>query len=130
MLRKTLEKALIRAIREAKNHNHEYVTVEHMLYGLLHDDLTNYIINECGGSTDVLKERLEQFFVREIPKLSSIGSGEPAQTIAFNRVLQRAVFGRPTPLCQLPQSSAGKMDQRSVLFIRQHLRKSCSRNGC
>jgi ATP-dependent Clp protease ATP-binding subunit ClpA len=91
MLSKTLEKSLIMAIREAKNHNHEYVTVEHMLYGLLHDDLTNYIINECGGSTDVLKERLEQFFVREIPKLSSTGSGEPAQTIAFNRVLQRAV---------------------------------------
>jgi ATP-dependent Clp protease ATP-binding subunit ClpA len=91
MLRKTLEKALIRAIREAKNHNHEYVTVEHMLYGLLHDDLTSYIITECGGSTEVLKERLEKFFIMEIPKLSATGRGEPAQTIAFNRVLQRAV---------------------------------------
>jgi len=91
MLRKTLEKALIRAIREAKNYNHEYVTVEHMLYGLLYDDLTSYIITECGGSTEVLKERLEKFFVMEIPKLSPTGRGEPAQTIAFNRVLQRAV---------------------------------------
>ena len=91
MLRKTLEKALIRAIREAKNHNHEYVTVEHMLYGLLHDELTSYIITECGGSIEALKERLEKFFVMEIPKLSATGRGEPAQTIAFNRVLQRAV---------------------------------------
>lgn len=91
MLSKTLEKALILAIREAKNHNHEYVTVEHMLYGLLHDDLTSYIINECGGSTQVLKENLEKFFIREIPKLSPAGKSEPAQTIAFNRVLQRAV---------------------------------------
>ncbi|BCL62233.1 ATP-dependent Clp protease ATP-binding subunit ClpA [Desulfomarina profundi] len=91
MLSKTLEKALIRAIREAKNHNHEYVTVEHMLYGLLHDDLTSYIITECGGSTEVLKEQLEKFFIREIPKFSSGTGGEPAQTIAFNRVLQRAV---------------------------------------
>lgn len=91
MLSKTLEKALILAIREAKNHNHEYVTVEHMLYGLLHDDLTSYIISECGGSTPILKEKLEKFFIREIPKFSSTGSGEPAQTIAFNRVLQRAV---------------------------------------
>ncbi|MFW2368208.1 MAG: ATP-dependent Clp protease ATP-binding subunit ClpA [Desulforhopalus sp.] len=91
MLSKTLEKALILAIREAKNHNHEYVTVEHMLYGLLHDELTSYIINECGGSTEVLKDRLEKFFIREIPKLSSTGTAEPAQTIAFNRVLQRAV---------------------------------------
>ncbi len=91
MLSKTLEKALIMAIREAKNHNHEYVTVEHMLYGLLHDELTSYIINQCGGSTQILKDRLEKFFLREIPTLSSTGSMEPAQTIAFNRVLQRAV---------------------------------------
>lgn len=91
MLSKTLEKSLILAIREAKNHSHEYVTVEHMLYGLLHDELTSYIISECGGSIKALKERLEKFFVREIPKLPSSADGEPAQTIAFNRVLQRAV---------------------------------------
>jgi ATP-dependent Clp protease ATP-binding subunit ClpA len=91
MLSKTLEKSLILAIREAKTHNHEYVTVEHMLYGLLHDELTSYIINECGGSTQVLKERLEKYFLLEIPKFSDTDSREPAQTIAFNRVLQRAV---------------------------------------
>jgi len=91
MLSKTLEKALIRAIREAKSHNHEYVTVEHMLYGLLHDELTSSIISECGGSTETLKEKLEQFLAAEIPKLSSTGPSEPAQTMAFNRVLQRAV---------------------------------------
>ena len=91
MLSKTLEKALILAIREAKNHKHEYVTVEHMLYGLLHDELTSYIINQCGGSTQILKERLEKFFLRDIPTLSAGSTMEPAQTIAFNRVLQRAV---------------------------------------
>ena len=91
MLSKTLEMALIRAIREAKSHNHEYVTVEHMLYGLLHDDLTNYIISECGGSIDNLKQKLEEFFDAGIPQLSPKAESEPAQTLAFNRVLQRAV---------------------------------------
>ncbi len=91
MLSKTLEMSLIRAIREAKNHNHEYVTVEHMLYGLLHDELTTYIISECGGSIDNLKSDLEQFFIGGIPKLSPQAENEPAQTLAFNRVLQRAV---------------------------------------
>ena len=91
MLSKTLEMALIRAIREAKSYNHEYVTVEHMLYGLLHDELTRYIIRECGGSIENLKQRLEKFFSGEIPRLSSGISSEPAQTLAFNRVLQRAV---------------------------------------
>ena len=101
MLSKTLEKALIRAIREAKNYNHEYVTVEHLLYGLLHDELTSYIISECGGSTDTLKEKLEQYFAADIPKLSSTGPSEPAQTIAFNRVLWRPLYDLATQRLRL-----------------------------
>lgn len=91
MISKALETALVRAIREAKNYHHEYVTVEHMLYGLLHDELADYIIQECGGSTENLKNRLESFFSGELPIHSPEVKGEPAQTVAFNRVLQRAV---------------------------------------
>ncbi|MBL4901249.1 MAG: ATP-dependent Clp protease ATP-binding subunit ClpA [Desulfocapsa sp.] len=91
MISKALETALVRAIREAKNHHHEYVTVEHMLYGLLDDELTGYIIQECGGSTGNLRHRLESFFAGELPVQSAYVKGEPAQTVAFNRVLQRAV---------------------------------------
>ena len=91
MLSKTLEQTLIRAIREAKNQNHEYVTVEHLLYGLLQDDLASYIINECGGSLDILKERLENYLKVEVPIINTSDQHEPTQTLAFNRVLQRAV---------------------------------------
>jgi len=90
MLSKELELALIKAIKEAKSHRHEYVTVEHMLYGLLHDDLARHIIDKCGGNNDTLKERLERFFETGMPVMKTIDS-EPAQTVAFNRVLQRAV---------------------------------------
>jgi len=91
MLSKTLEASLIKAIKEAKSHNHEFVTVEHMLYGLLHDELTTYIIRECGGSVESLKERLESFLIKEVPTISESIGADPSQTIAFNRVLQRAV---------------------------------------
>ncbi|WP_448872320.1 ATP-dependent Clp protease ATP-binding subunit ClpA [Desulfobulbus propionicus] len=90
MLSKELELALIKAIKEAKNHRHEYVTVEHMLYGLLHDDLARHIIDKCGGNNQNIKERLERFFETGMPIMKEI-DGEPAQTVAFNRVLQRAV---------------------------------------
>jgi len=90
MLSKTLEQSLMRAIREARNHRHEYVTVEHLLYGLLFDDLATYIITECGGSTENLKEQLLNFFRNGIP-ITSSGHQEPVQTIGFNRVLQRAM---------------------------------------
>lgn len=91
MLSKTLEASLIKAIKEAKTHNHEFVTVEHMLYGLLHDELTTYIIRECGGSVESLKQRLESFLIKEVPTISESSGTDPTQTIAFNRVLQRAV---------------------------------------
>ena len=90
MLSKELELALIKAIKEAKNHRHEYVTVEHMLYGLLHDNLTRHIIDKCGGNNQNIKDRLERFFETGMPVLKDLDS-EPAQTVAFNRVLQRAV---------------------------------------
>ncbi|WP_457573310.1 ATP-dependent Clp protease ATP-binding subunit ClpA [Desulfolithobacter sp.] len=90
MLSRELELALIKAIKEAKLHRHEYVTVEHMLYGLLHDDLARHIIDSCGGSYTNLKERLERFFSGGLPTLKDENS-EPSQTVAFNRVLQRAV---------------------------------------
>lgn len=90
MLSKELELALIKAIKEAKNHRHEYVTVEHMLYGLLHDDLARHIIDKCGGNNQNIKDRLERFFETGMPVLKE-GDEEPAQTVAFNRVLQRAV---------------------------------------
>jgi len=90
MLSKELELALIKAIKEAKSHRHEYVTVEHMLYGLLHDDLARHIIDKCGGNNQNIKERLERFFESGMPIMKEL-EGEPAQTVAFNRVLQRAV---------------------------------------
>ncbi len=90
MLSKELELALIKAIKEAKNHRHEYVTVEHMLYGLLHDDLARHIIGKCGGNNRNIQDRLERFFETGMPIMKDSDS-EPAQTVAFNRVLQRAV---------------------------------------
>jgi ATP-dependent Clp protease ATP-binding subunit ClpA len=62
-----------------------------MLYGLLHDELATYIIRECGGSVDALKQRLESFLNKEIPTITTTSGTDPTQTIAFNRVLQRAV---------------------------------------
>jgi len=90
MLSRDLELALIKAIKEAKTKKHEYVTVEHMLWGLLHDDLANHIIDKCGGNHDTIKERLERFLVGGMPRQKD-ADGDPAQTVAFNRVLQRAV---------------------------------------
>ncbi len=91
MINQKVEIALIMAIREAKKRHHEHVTVEHILYGLLHDDMTVQIINGCGGHADLLKQELESFFSQNLPVLDEDSLTDPVQTIGFNRVLQRAI---------------------------------------
>jgi ATP-dependent Clp protease ATP-binding subunit ClpA len=91
MFSQKLEMALVTAVREAKSHRHEFVTVEHLLYGILQDELTYRIIRQCGGSLENLKKRLEKFFDGELPTQKLNESGDPIQTLGFNRVLQRAI---------------------------------------
>jgi ATP-dependent Clp protease ATP-binding subunit ClpA len=91
MINHELEVALVMAIREAKDRRHEHVTVEHILYALLHEDLAAGIITGCGGSLENLKEKLEKFFASTLVPVQSESLGEPLQTIGFNRVLQRAI---------------------------------------
>ncbi len=91
MISTKLEIALVLAIREARTHSHEHVTVEHILCGLLQDDLAVRVIEGCGGSVASLKDKLEQFFRKNLLDKSADKGHEPSQTIGFNRVLQRAV---------------------------------------
>ncbi|MFN2366434.1 MAG: AAA family ATPase, partial [Desulfurivibrionaceae bacterium] len=91
MINHDLEMALFRAIREAKKRKHEHVTVEHILYALLHEDLALGIITDCGANPDTLKEKLEKFFATNMGSIREELAEDPVQSIGFNRVLQRAI---------------------------------------
>ena len=91
MINDKLEMALVRAIREAKVRKHEHVTVEHILYGLLYDELAARVIEACGGEVESMKRKLEDFFTTSLPAIKEGIANDPVQTIGFNRVLQRAI---------------------------------------
>ncbi|HSR36301.1 MAG TPA: Clp protease N-terminal domain-containing protein, partial [Desulfurivibrionaceae bacterium] len=91
MINEKLEMALVRAIREAKVRKHEHVTVEHILYGLLHDEFAARVLEGCGGDVESMKKKLEEFFASSLPAVKEGIGGDPVQTIGFNRVLQRAI---------------------------------------
>ncbi len=91
MINAKLEIALVRAIREAKIRRHEHVTVEHILYGLLDDELAARAIVVCGGDPEGMKKRLEDFFATNLPMVKEGIPHDPVQTLGFNRVLQRAI---------------------------------------
>ncbi len=81
------------ALREAERRRHDVMTVEHLLYALLHDDATAKVVRKSGGSVDKLKARLDRILRDELPSVPD-GRGviTPSPSRGFQRVLQRAAF--------------------------------------
>jgi len=86
-----LQLTLQAAYREAVHRRHEFVTVEHLLFALLHDERGMEIIHACAGNVEALKRDLERFFDDDMETLPGDDVIETRQTLAFHRVLQHAV---------------------------------------
>lgn len=91
MINKELEITIEATVRDAEARRHEYLTVEHILFAILHDEWGIEIITSCGGNTSALKSSIEAFFDKNIPKLPGNSKEHPEPTIAFRRVFQNAM---------------------------------------
>jgi len=85
-----LNQILTAAYNEAKNRKHEYLTPEHVLYASLFFSGAKEIIENCGGNVDRLKTSLEKHFEKMITPLPD--GADPAQSVGFQNVLERAIF--------------------------------------
>jgi len=92
MLSKELEFTLNLAFKEAREKNHEFMTVEHLLYALLGNPSAVEVLRACGGDLESLKQDVGTFLEETTPKLSDEDTRETQPTLGFQRVLQRAVF--------------------------------------
>src|SRR5208283_6153385 len=91
MINKALELILEATVRDAQKKRHEYLTAEHILFAALHDDWGVEIISNCGGDIERLKSQIENFFDINIPRLPDTQDLHSKPTIAFQRVIQRAL---------------------------------------
>ena len=87
-----LQAALQRAFTEAARMRHEYVTLEHLLFGLLDDSSVADAIEACGGDRERLRNKLRGFLDDKMERLPEGMHVELQQTLAVRRVLQRAGF--------------------------------------
>lgn len=87
-----VEIALSLAAREAQRRRHELMTVEHLLFGLLHDDATRKVLRHSGGRPDELRRQLDKYLDREVPQVPDEQDVLPSPSKGFQRVLQRAAF--------------------------------------
>lgn len=85
-----LHSVLLQAQKEAKARRHEFVCVEHMLYALADDPDGERVIEGCGGDTDILRKRLEDFLTYKLDRLD--GNVEPQQTLALQRIVNNAIL--------------------------------------
>ncbi|MDQ3370201.1 MAG: ATP-dependent Clp protease ATP-binding subunit ClpA [Myxococcota bacterium] len=91
MLSPELQATLQRAVEDVRERRHEYLTLEHLLLSILDDPSGADIVVKCGGDVDKLRGELERFLDEqdELPEGEDSG---PDQTLAFQRVLQRAAM--------------------------------------
>ena len=90
MISKQLQKAFEFALNDAMQRRHEYVTLEHLLYALLHDKQVVKVISQCGGDVDELKKQLDDFMNRNLEKLADDAEVQPVLTAMLQRVVQYA----------------------------------------
>ncbi|HHB92410.1 MAG TPA: ATP-dependent Clp protease ATP-binding subunit ClpA [Thioploca sp.] len=92
MLSKELEHTLHLGFENARQQRHEFMTVEHLLLALLDNADAVEVLLACTVDLDMLRNDLANFLDETIPKFAKSGERETKPTLAFQRVLQRAVF--------------------------------------
>src|SRR5438477_2829708 len=90
MIAKPLQKSFEFALNDAVKRRHEYVTLEHLLYALLHDREVADVIRQCGGDISMLKKQLEDFLNRTLEKMPDDAEVQPVLTAMLQRVVQYA----------------------------------------
>ena len=93
MLSSELEYCLSEAYRGARDEQHEFITVEHLLLALLDSPEVIGILRACGVNLELLRRELADFIDESTPRLRGDDdeSTESQPTLGFQRALHRAV---------------------------------------
>ena len=92
MFSQALEIVLTIAHREATSRRHTHLTLEHLLYALAHDPDGEAILGACGVDLPKLRQTLDAYLREQVEQFPRGREKDPAQTVAFRRVLQTAVL--------------------------------------
>ncbi|HNX95080.1 MAG TPA: ATP-dependent Clp protease ATP-binding subunit ClpA [Holophaga sp.] len=103
-----LQRAIHGAVARVRDARHEYLTLEHLLLALLEDVQAQEAVEACGASVQALRASLEDFLADRLESMPGDDPVEPAPTLGFNRVMERA-------LGHALSSESGVVDAGAVL---------------
>ena len=92
MFSASLEIVLAIAYREAVSRRHAYLTLEHLLFALAHDQEGERILTACGAELPKLRKELNEYLDSVLEQMKRGREREPEQTAAFRQVLRTAVL--------------------------------------
>ena len=92
MLSKSLEMTLHKALNNAKEHKHEYATLEHLLLALSEDPDAKIVLTECSVNLKTLCEKLHYFLSNELQAIILKDVKDSRPTAGFQRVIHRAAI--------------------------------------
>jgi ATP-dependent Clp protease ATP-binding subunit ClpA len=92
MLTRELEETLSYAVDQAVKYNHEYVTLEHLLFALLEDGSARNILYHCGANLEEIARALEEYFQNTLEKMPPEAKHMPELTATFQSTIQYAVL--------------------------------------
>jgi ATP-dependent Clp protease ATP-binding subunit ClpA len=103
-----LQRSLQRTFALAREGRHEFLTLEHLLLALQDDPLVSGAVAACGGSAQALRQDLEAFLQTRLERLPESLALDPAPTLGFSRVIERAIL-------HAVSSEAAQVDAGAVL---------------
>ena len=112
------------AQREAISRRHDVMAVEHLLYGLLHDEATAKVVKKSGGKVEKLKRALERILSEEF---KPVGGDAPVQDVA-GRNEREWPIALPEPKrerslqIQRDLAAVNAQSQRLIASRREHCR--------
>ena len=86
-----LQKIFDRAVNSAKKLNHEYVTLEHIVFSIVNDAETTQFLIDFGANVDYVKTNLEYYLKHQLVDISNLPTdARPKKTNSVERVLNRS----------------------------------------
>ncbi len=79
----SLRQCLNDAFNHARQHRHEYITLEHLVLAMLREERTRDILQACGANLKKLKSDLETYLEKNLEQLPKDSKDEPTQTVGL-----------------------------------------------
>jgi len=73
----------------AKHLTHEYITIEHLAFGMMNDEPTFKLIEQYGADANFIKTNLEHYLKNNLEDIKNAAVEKPKKTHSVERVLNR-----------------------------------------